>query len=92
MKRDLEKTIVVFRVFRQGGDVLALFPAEPWSGNGDCSSYQHIGQHGAADYGHCISITRPATPSQYAPLKRELEQIGYNLEVRTKYIPKRRTA
>ena len=85
------KTLVVFRVFKDGGDVVALFPEVINYLDGACESYQRIGQHGAADYSHCIAISRPATPSEYAALKRELERnpFGYNLEVRRKYIPKR---
>lgn len=76
------KTIVVFRKFKDQGDIVALFPYEPWSGNGDCASYQTIGQHGAADYTGCIKGSVPANESEYSSLKRELEQIGYNLDVR----------
>lgn len=79
------ETLVVFRVFKAGGDVVALFPEEPWSGNGDCASYQHVGQHGAADYAHCIQISRPAKPGEYAPLQRELESIGYRLKIRARF-------
>jgi len=46
-----------------------------------CQSYESIGQHGAADYMHCLSATKPATPKEYASLKKELESIGYNLKV-----------
>lgn len=85
------KDLVVFRVFKDQGNVLALFPEDIQYPDGACNSYQHIGQHGGADYSHCIQITRPATPKEYAPLKRELEGIGYSLLVRRKYIPKRGT-
>jgi hypothetical protein len=84
MTQDTHKTTVVFRVFKQGGDVLALFPHEVWSADGACASYQHVGQHGGADYTHCIDITRPAKPSEYKALKAELMRIGYNLDVRTR--------
>lgn len=84
MKLDKHETVVVFRKFRNQGDIIALFPYEPWSGNGDCASYQRIGQHGAADYNHCIDASVPATPDEYASLQRELEQIGYLLKVQRK--------
>jgi hypothetical protein len=79
----LPVTKTVFRVFRSGGDVLALFPEIPDSVGkpAECMSYQHIGQHGAADYQHCISMTRPALPVEYAELLAELGQIGYRVEV-----------
>lgn len=75
-----EITTVVFRVW-EGGDVFALFP-EIDDGRGYCSSYEQLGQHAPADYRGCIRDTSPATPEQYAALKRELEAIGYTLRVR----------
>ena len=74
---------VVFRVWpvKDGGDVIALFPTLP-EGFGRVTSYQHIGQHGAADYGLVVWSTRPATPEEYAPLERELRSIGYFLTIR----------
>ena len=77
-------TPVIFRVFpkKEGGDVIALFPTLPGSHEWwTCSSYMHVGQHGAADCRGLIDSTRPATPEQYATLKRELESIGYKLKV-----------
>ena len=46
-------------------------------------SYQHIGQHGGAspDLSFC---TRPSTLDEIAPLKAELERIGYAVEERIK--------
>jgi hypothetical protein len=76
-----EKTKVVFRVWPEG-DILALFPEEPGDVLGhQCLSYQRIGQHGNADYDHCISATRPAQPDEYAGLAEELRRIGYDLDV-----------
>lgn len=75
------KTKVVFRKY-QGGDIVALFPDEKWDTIGNIMSYEHIGQHGAAAYNWVIKITAPAKPKEYAPLKRELESIGYNLDIR----------
>jgi len=71
-------------IFRKWGDetILALFPEVPASVSRDtCESYEHVGQHGGADYRHCIRKTKPATPKEYAPLKAELEKIGYCLAV-----------
>lgn len=70
---------VVFRKWSDGG-IIALFPNLPGS-PGYCSSYEHLGQHGSADYYYVLSRTTPAKPSEYAPLKRELESIGYTLRV-----------
>jgi hypothetical protein len=75
-------TRVVFRRWpaREGGDVIALMPELP-EHDGYVTSYMHIGQHGAASYPGVIRDTRPATETEYAPLLRELTQIGYRVQV-----------
>jgi hypothetical protein len=75
--------LVVIHVDRKKpNEVFALFPTAPADNNGTyCNSYQHIGQHGAADYRHCINISRPATPEEAAPLLEELRRIGYDPQV-----------
>ena len=74
-------TPVIFRVFKSGGDVIALFPTIP-AGGVYIKSYQHIGQHGPAQIHALIPITRLAKPKEYRELKKELERIGYrNLKV-----------
>jgi len=79
------KTVVIFRVWKgETQTVLALFPEIDF-GNYHCDSYEHVGQHGGADYTGCIARTRPAKPAEYRLLKQELESIGYNLEVRRRY-------
>jgi len=83
-----EKIIVVFRKFKDLGDIIALFPAEINYPNGLCESYQHIGQHSSADYGYCIAKSKPAKPEEYSSLKRELEGLGYNLSIKKKYVQK----
>jgi hypothetical protein len=68
---------VIFRVFKTEGDVIAFLldaPANP----GHVLSYQHIGQHGEAQYGHCLTVTRPATEAEAAPLLAELRRVGYD--------------
>lgn len=89
MTKDTDKTIVIFRVWKSGygkGNVIALFPNVPADENNLVSSFEHVGQHGAADYHHCIRMTRPATPAEYADVKRELEtEYGYNLDVRKRW-------
>jgi len=80
----MEITTVIYRVFKQG-DVIALFPTLP--GTADCltcMSYMHVGQHGAADPYGLISHTRLAAPEEYKNLHRELEYIGYKLNVSKK--------
>lgn len=81
MERDKEQTRVVFRKYKSNGDILALFPdIEENSFYHYCGSYEHTGQHGAADYQGCIELTTPATPDEYSDLKKELELLGYNLK------------
>ena len=82
-----EPTVVVFRVWKgKEGGVIALFPEIPAScGNPHhCSSFEHVGQHGAADYHGVVLRTRKAVPQEYRGLKAELEAepYGYRLVVR----------
>ena len=79
---DEEKTVVVFRKYPDG-EVIALFPEIPHDDRGLlCSSYMRIGQHGAASCPAVSQETEPALPAEYSSLKKELEHIGYKLEVR----------
>lgn len=74
---------VIFRKFRSGGDVLAIFPEVPHDTQaGHCLSYAQVGQHGCASVFLTSVHTSPAKPEDYADLKAELERIGYTLEVR----------
>jgi len=73
---------VIFRKYPDG-DVIALFPDIPADEFGfDVLSYMHVGQHGAADYGLVISMTKPATFEEFRALKDELTERGYNLSIR----------
>ncbi len=83
-------TVVVFRVWKWNGrdSVIALFPHVPAvdpfiPGVSFCESYEHVGQHGSADYAGCVRRSRPATEVEYASLKHELESppFGYVLKV-----------
>ena len=87
MIKDEYETIVVFRKWKNGG-ILALFPKEIADSYGNCMSYERVGQHSAAAYSGCVYKTKPAKPSEYAALKRELEGIGYNLDVKLRYSQK----
>ncbi len=93
---DTHETMVVFRTFKHNfarkenkggyvnrphrGTVVALFPCD--EEQGVCASYEHIGQHGSADYGAVIELTHPATPDEMKTLGDELESLGYRLEPR----------
>ena len=83
------KTQVVFRKFTSGiakGEIIALFPNEPWADPKDThyvASYMHVGQHSGAIYTHVIGMSKAATEKEYKPLYDELVRIGYdNLEIR----------
>ena len=81
MTRTGQPERVVFRKWRSNGDVLALFPDVQADRFGHVNSYEHVGQHGAAEYANCVRLTTPAKPREYAALKAELEGIGYKLRV-----------
>ena len=75
-----EAQVVVFRKWRHCDDIIALFPELPSDLRGwYCDSYEHVGQHGAADYRLVVLATTPARPEDYGVLARELTNIGYNL-------------
>lgn len=73
----MSETPVVFRKYRDG-EIIALFPTLPGGRPGECMSYVHLGQHGAADYGHVIRSTFPARPDEYTDLQAELVRVGYD--------------
>ena len=73
------KTRVIFRKFPEG-DVIALFPEEKADSQYHCNSYQQIGQHSPASAALCYQLEK-ATHQEFAPLKAELERLGYNLTV-----------
>ena len=84
MEKDKHTTDMIFRVdtkkeFR--GQVYALFPHEVSTQSGSVTFYQHVGQHGSADYNHCIKTSRLATEEEAKDLREELESIGYNIQV-----------
>ena len=71
---------VVFRRWRDNGDVIALFPELPSDLYGEyCDAYETVGQHGGADYFGVIQQTTPCSSEQSADLATELRRIGYNL-------------
>jgi|SRR5579863_9279031 len=79
MKESL--TIVVFRKWREIGTVIALFPELPSDLYGYfCDAYEHVGQHGGADYFGVVQQTTPATSEESDGLTEELTRIGYCLK------------
>lgn len=88
---DSEPTTVVFRKFPHG-DIIALFPEIPGSSDpATCSSYQHIGQHGAASE-DLIRDTAKAGYSEFEPLAKEITGLGYRLRLALRITPKMRAA
>ena len=72
---------VVFRRWKDGGDIIAIFPAIPATIHCEyCLSYGQVGQHAAADYHSVVRHSRPATPAEYAALAVELARVGYRLK------------
>lgn len=60
------------------GHVIALFPNIITSYEGKAEtvvSYEHVGQHGDANYDYVVSRTASAMPEEYAPLLAELKTI-----------------
>jgi hypothetical protein len=81
--QDLEETIVVFRVYRDSGDLIGLFPGikdNPFY----CACYLETGAHTWADYEGVIGQSRPATEEEYEDMVEDLTAQGYRLCVRKK--------
>ena len=79
------KDKVIFRKWKDTGDVIAIFPEIPGNFIGHCMSYERVGQHGVCCPPYVIESTKPCTPDEYHSLMVELESIGYRLEVRQRY-------
>jgi hypothetical protein len=72
--------VVVFRTWRDTGTVIALFPELPADIHGRyCDAYEHVGQHGGADFHGVIRATTPVELEETTTLAEELTRIGYNL-------------
>lgn len=81
MEKDNFRTPVVFRKFKEG-DIIALFTEDKYNEHsGLIMSYQHIGQHGSADYSCVIMKTLPAKEQEYFDLYQELTSLGYDLRI-----------
>jgi hypothetical protein len=84
MEKDTHITEVIFRKYKSGfdkGEILALFPYSI-STDSFVDCYQFCGQHGSANYNHCVDMTTLATDEESKDLKQHLEKsFGYNLKV-----------
>jgi len=78
-----KETKVIFRKFKDGGDIVACFP-DMLERNYKISAYQHQGQHCNVDYQEIIQTTKLAKEKEYINLKKELENLGYSLKVMTR--------
>ncbi len=79
MKKDDFKTDVVFRKYRVSGEIIALMPHDVVDFGGNVNSYMQVGQHGGADYIGVIAKTIPAKDTECADLKKEMEELGYDI-------------
>ena len=73
------ENIVIFRQYKNHGDIIALFPYDIQNIYGSCNSYMRIGQHGSAHYQGVIRDTQPISKDseEVKSLLEELESIGY---------------
>ena len=80
MTQVLDTDVVVFRRWKDCKSIIALFPEIPADIFGRyCEAYEHVGQHGGADYHGVIQATTPVELVEATDLAEELERIGYNL-------------
>jgi hypothetical protein len=76
-----QETLVIFRRWRDSGSIIALFPELPSDYQGYfCDAYEHVGQHGGADFHGVIQATKPVTNDDARDLIEELTRIGYRLK------------
>lgn len=80
---------VLFRVTkgRDGGDVTAIISdpdAVTFNARGEATCYARVGQHSTCSVRWYIESTRKAKPEEFESLKKELESIGYILNIRQK--------
>lgn len=77
------KTKVKFLIDIEDSNIVyAYFPEEPYSGKHPdlFLCYDLIGQHHGC-HNELAALCDPATPDQYQNIKKELEGLGYELEI-----------
>jgi len=75
-------TKVIFRRHKTSEEIMAIFPQLPGSpATNSCICYAHIGQHGTCFVNLIVKASVPLSEDEYAPLKKELEDIGYKLNI-----------
>lgn len=75
----MSKTAVVF-MKHPNGDEYALFPDTLFDDKGNKMSYSLVGQHSACSDDYERESLQMSEP-EYLPLQKELEAIGYDLEI-----------
>ena len=80
MKKDTNKTKVIFFYHQANNDLFAFFP-EIHESQDMKLCYSHVGQHSECSYEYTDEC-RPATKEEYKDLATELTNIGYNLEIK----------
>ncbi len=81
MKKDKFKTDVIFRKAKEDNQIEAFFPYDIANMKGNITCYAHLGQHSSACYDYLLFRTIPAKEFEFNDLKKELESIGYNLNI-----------
>jgi hypothetical protein len=84
IETECEITNVVFRL--SGDELVAILWAvgQPtFDVRGEATCYCHIGQHSRCHIAWYFR-TKPASAERYKSLKKELEDIGYKLDVKTR--------
>jgi hypothetical protein len=79
--RIMDRIPVIFRRWRDSGEIIALFPTLLWNEfSDDVTSYMHVGQHGGANYASVISRSTPvnALDRDVINLLYELAEQGYD--------------
>lgn len=81
-KSSTTTTKVIYRLAKYPDgekEIIALFPYLRHKGNlSTCFTLRE--SHSSCDYDYMIKISRPALNSEYSPLQKTLEGIGYNLQ------------
>lgn len=82
MKENQEHiTRVIFRKDKDTKEVIAFMPYDIADLNGNITSYQHIGQHGAASISY-YHTTIKCPQNDFKALLSELEhQVGYRVQI-----------
>lgn len=77
----MEKINVAFRKF-EDGEIIAVFIDNKYKkeSGGYYLSYMHIGQHGNCEPG-LVDELETANKTEYTPLKKELESLGYVINI-----------